>query len=38
MGCFRSLNEITRWTEVDEQTRQQFLTNAYNRKQHRQQK
>jgi predicted Fe-S protein YdhL (DUF1289 family) len=38
MGCFRSLNEITRWTEVDEQTRQQFLTNAHNRKQQQRQK
>jgi predicted Fe-S protein YdhL (DUF1289 family) len=38
LGCFRSLDEITSWTEVNEQTRQDFLTNANNRKQDYQQK
>jgi predicted Fe-S protein YdhL (DUF1289 family) len=32
-GCFRSIDEITLWTQVDEKTRQQFLVNAENRKQ-----
>jgi predicted Fe-S protein YdhL (DUF1289 family) len=32
LGCFRSLDEITKWTEVNEQTRQRFLENAKNRK------
>jgi predicted Fe-S protein YdhL (DUF1289 family) len=38
LGCFRSLDEITSWTEVNEQTRQDFLTNANSRKQDYQQK
>ena len=32
MGCFRSLTEITQWTLVDEETKQQFLKNCYERK------
>jgi len=32
LGCFRSIDEITHWTLVDEQTRLQFLANAENRK------
>lgn len=28
LGCFRSLEEICNWTQVDEQTRQQFVLNA----------
>jgi len=31
LGCFRSLNEITHWTQVDEKTRRQFLNNAESR-------
>lgn len=34
LGCFRSLDEITGWTQADEQTRQRFLTNAKSREQH----
>jgi predicted Fe-S protein YdhL (DUF1289 family) len=33
LGCFRSLEEITRWTLVNEQTRQDFLANAKDRAQ-----
>jgi len=33
LGCFRSLAEITQWTQVDEQTRQDFLNNANHRQQ-----
>ncbi|MCX7097763.1 MAG: DUF1289 domain-containing protein [Methylococcales bacterium] len=32
LGCHRSLYEITHWTEVDCETRRQFLNNAKNRK------
>ena len=32
LGCFRSINEITLWTKVDEKTRHDFLINAENRK------
>jgi predicted Fe-S protein YdhL (DUF1289 family) len=28
LGCFRSLTEITQWTQVNDATRQQFLDNA----------
>ena len=38
LGCFRSLEEIRNWTEVDEQTRQRFLTNAKCREKDYQQK
>jgi len=38
LGCFRSLDEIKNWTQVDEQTRERFLTNAKNREQQYQQK
>lgn len=38
LGCFRSLEEITQWTQVDEQTRQSFLANANMRKHQFQQK
>lgn len=32
LGCFRSINEITLWTQVDEKTRQHFLNNAESRR------
>jgi predicted Fe-S protein YdhL (DUF1289 family) len=32
LGCFRSINEISLWTKVDEKTRHDFLINAENRK------
>lgn len=32
LGCFRSLHEITRWTQADEKTRHDFLINAESRK------
>lgn len=32
MGCFRSLTEITQWTLVDDEARQEFLINAAERK------
>ena len=32
LGCFRSVNEISLWTKVDEKTRHDFLINAENRK------
>ena len=32
LGCFRSMNEIMQWTLVDEETRQEFLKNADQRK------
>lgn len=32
LGCFRSLAEITSWTQVDDKTRQRFLENALKRK------
>jgi len=32
LGCFRSINEITLWTKVDEKTRHDILVNAENRK------
>lgn len=32
LGCFRSLEEICQWKQVDEQTRQRFLNNAQQRK------
>ena len=38
LGCFRSLEEIRSWTEVDEQTRQRFLANAKRREKDYQQK
>jgi predicted Fe-S protein YdhL (DUF1289 family) len=38
LGCFRSLTEIKRWTQVDEATRQNFLANAKDREQHYRQK
>jgi len=38
LGCFRSLEEITSWSKVDEQTRQCFLVNAKNREQQYRQK
>jgi predicted Fe-S protein YdhL (DUF1289 family) len=28
LGCFRSLDEIKNWMQVDEQARQRFLENA----------
>ena len=28
-GCFRSLNEISLWSQVDNNMRHQFLSNAY---------
>ncbi|MEI6336673.1 MAG: DUF1289 domain-containing protein [Methylococcaceae bacterium] len=31
-GCFRSINEITLWTQVDEKTRRHFLDNVERRK------
>jgi hypothetical protein len=31
MGCFRSINEITLWTQVDEKTRRHFLDNVESR-------
>jgi uncharacterized protein len=37
LGCFRSLEEIMRWNNTDAVTRQQFLQNAAQRKQHYQQ-
>ncbi len=33
MGCFRSLNEITHWTQVDEKTRRYFMDNVESRQQ-----
>ncbi|MDD5267275.1 MAG: DUF1289 domain-containing protein [Methylococcales bacterium] len=32
LGCFRSINEITLWSQVDEKTRHYFLINAESRK------
>jgi|APIni6443716594_1056825.scaffolds.fasta_scaffold06127_3 predicted Fe-S protein YdhL (DUF1289 family) len=32
LGCFRSVNEISLWTKVDEKTRHDFLINAESRK------
>ena len=31
LGCFRSINEITLWTQVDEKTRRHFLDNVESR-------
>ena len=31
LSCFRSLKEITLWTQVDEKTRRHFLGNAKSR-------
>ena len=31
LGCFRSINEITLWTQVDEKTRRHFLDNVKSR-------
>lgn len=28
LGCFRTLTEITSWSETDDQTRRQFINNA----------
>lgn len=33
LGCFRSLQEITQWTQVDNHTRQAILTHAKQRQQ-----
>ncbi|NOT11325.1 MAG: DUF1289 domain-containing protein [Methylococcaceae bacterium] len=33
LGCFRSLHEITNWTNADEKTRKQYLANANQRRQ-----
>lgn len=33
LGCFRSLEEIKSWREVDDATRQSFLKNAKQREQ-----
>lgn len=33
LGCFRTLTEIKRWTQVDNKTRQQFINNAHDRQQ-----
>ena len=30
-GCFRSINEITLWTQVDDKTRSHFLGNIESR-------
>ncbi|MEI6706264.1 MAG: DUF1289 domain-containing protein [Methylococcales bacterium] len=38
LGCFRTLDEITHWIDVDEQTRQLFLANAKTRQHRYQQK
>jgi predicted Fe-S protein YdhL (DUF1289 family) len=32
LGCFRSVNEISLWTKVDEKARHDILINAENRK------
>jgi len=32
MGCFRSLDEITQWAVVDEDTRLQYVNNSNGRK------
>ena len=32
LGCFRSLTEITQWTLVDEEVRQEFLNNSVERR------
>ncbi|MDD5579029.1 MAG: DUF1289 domain-containing protein [Methylobacter sp.] len=32
LGCFRSLNEIITWTQVDNKTLLQFLNNAEQRR------
>lgn len=32
LGCYRSLDEITKWTLVDNETRRQFLKNIAARK------
>ncbi|MDD1614592.1 MAG: DUF1289 domain-containing protein [Methylococcaceae bacterium] len=31
LGCFRSINEIILWTQVDEKTRRNFLDNVESR-------
>jgi len=33
LGCFRSLDEITQWTQVNTETRLQFLNNIKIRQQ-----
>jgi predicted Fe-S protein YdhL (DUF1289 family) len=33
LGCFRSLDEIIGWTEVNEEARQQFFKKAKTRRQ-----
>ncbi len=37
LGCFRTLEEITSWSNADEQTRQCILENAKSRRQQHQQ-
>lgn len=32
LGCFRSMEEICQWTQVDNQTRQQIIHNAEQRR------
>ncbi|MCX7107896.1 MAG: DUF1289 domain-containing protein [Methylococcales bacterium] len=34
IGCFRSIDEITLWSKVDNQTLRFFLQNINNRKKH----
>lgn len=36
LGCFRSLNEIRQWTQVNAEIRLQFLNNAKIRQQNHQ--
>ncbi|MEQ1638332.1 MAG: DUF1289 domain-containing protein [Methylococcales bacterium] len=33
LGCWRSLDEIKNWRQVDDATRQDFLSNAKQRRQ-----
>ncbi|RIZ69129.1 MAG: DUF1289 domain-containing protein [Methylococcales bacterium] len=33
IGCFRTIHEITVWSEVDDETRNVFLNNIESRKQ-----
>ncbi len=35
LGCYRSLDEITSWLTVDDETRKQYLKNVAERKQQR---
>jgi uncharacterized protein len=34
LGCFRTINEITLWTQVDEKSRHHFIINSESRKKH----